>query len=187
MTWTVSNDCLSPTPSARQHIFFTVALAERSRTIFVDNIDLLRESIRQVKSVHPFQIVAMVVLPDHLHSIWTLPSDDCDYSTRWRQIKSGFSRALPPSEHISASRKAKQERGIWQRRFWEHTVRDEADLSRCADYIHFNPVKHGLANKVSAWPYSTFHRFVEQGMYSVDWAGDASVTGSEFDGYDGFR
>ena len=167
--------------------FFTVALAERSHTLLVDHIDQLRNSLRQVKIAHPFHIVAMVVMPDHLHTVWTLPEGDHDYSTRWRQIKSGFSRLLPDGERISASRKAKAERGIWQRRFWEHTVRDEADLIRCVDYIHFNPVKHGHVGAVSDWPHSSFHRFVQDGIYSPDWAGIIVLaTGSE-DEYDGFR
>ena len=119
-------------------------------------------------------IDAIVILPDHLHAIWTLPQGDSDFATRWRLIKSTFSRSLPAGERISESRAAKGERGIWQRRYWEHTLRDEGDRARHADYIHFNPVKHGHSTRVSDWPHSSFHRMVKLGIYSADWAGDTS-------------
>ena len=167
--------------------FFTVALAERSRTLLVDHIDLLRATFRQVKSAHPFDIIAIAVLPDHLHTVWTLPDGDSDYSTRWRQIKSGFSRALPNGERLSASRKSKAERGIWQRRFWEHTVRNEADLARCIDYLHYNPVKHGHVKAVSDWPHSSFHRFVANGRYHANWACTDELNVESWDEQDGFR
>ena len=167
--------------------FFTVALAERSRRLLVDHIDLLRASFRQVKAAHPFEIVAIVILPDHLHTVWTLPEGDSDYSTRWRQIKSGFSRALPHGERLSASHKTKAERGIWQRRFWEHTIRDEADLTRCVDYIHFNPVKHGYVTAVADWPHSSFHRSVSEGIHPAELAGCSGLATSSLDEYDGFR
>ena len=115
----------------------------------------------------------MVLLPDHLHTIWTLPRGDADYSSRWRRIKAEFTdaylaaggRELP----VSPSRKKRGERGIWQRRFWEHVVRDEDDLKRCVDYCHWNPRKHGLVERVRDWEYSTFHQFVERGEYDLDW------------------
>ena len=110
---------------------------------------------------------------EHLHTIWVLPPNDADYATRWRLIKASFSRGLPKGERISQSRRDKGERGIWQRRYWEHTLRDELDLARHVDYIHFNPVKHGHVKSVSEWPYSSFHRFVESGRYSADWGGGA--------------
>jgi putative transposase len=116
----------------------------------------------------------MVVLPDHLHTIWTMPDGDADFATRWRLIKSAFSRRLPAGERISNSRVAKGERGVWQRRYWEHTIRDENDFARHTDYIHVNPVKHGLVTQVRDWPYSSFHRMVKLGVYSEDWAGDVS-------------
>jgi putative transposase len=121
-----------------------------------------------------------VVLPDHLHAIWSLPENDLDFATRWRLIKSALSRTLPRDERISASRASKGERGIWQRRYWEHTLRDERDFARHVDYIHFNPVKHGHVARVRDWPYSSFHRMVRRGVYPNDWAGDANA---EDDGF----
>lgn len=113
---------------------------------------------------------AIVVLPEHLHTIWTLPAGDCDYATRWRLIKSRFSRGMPTGERILRSRLGKGERGIWQRRYWEHTLRDELDYARHVDYIHINPVKHDYVNSVAEWPYSSFHRYVDMGVYPADWA-----------------
>jgi putative transposase len=112
-------------------------------------------------------------LPDHLDAIWTLPDGDADFSTRWRLIKGTFSRAVPPGERTSHSRMTKGERGIWQRRFWEHTVRDEIDFERHCDYIHFNPVKHGYVNRVRDWPYSSFAGMVRSVIYPEDWGGEA--------------
>jgi len=119
---------------------------------------------------HPFRIDAFVVLPDHLHAIWTLPLDDADFSTRWRLIKTGFARAVPSTEPRSKTRLARRERGIWQRRFWEHLIRDEEDFARCVEYCAINPVKHGLVRRVADWPYSSFHREVRAGRFSADWA-----------------
>src|SRR5207237_10414847 len=113
---------------------------------------------------------AAVILPDLLHAIWTLPDGDADFATRWRLIKSGFSRALPGGERISACRAAKGERGIWQRRYWEHTLRDEDDFARHLDYIHFNPVKHGHIARPQDWAYSSFRRWVRLGAYPLAWA-----------------
>ncbi len=157
--------------------FFTVTLADRSSRLLVEKVDLLKEAIRGVKSEKPFETVAMVVMPDHLHCIWTLPPDDADYPTRWKMIKAHFSRSIPKEEKRSESRMSKGERGIWQRRFWEHTIRDEVDYQRHMDYIHFNPVKHGYVSHVIDWPYSTFHRFVREGLYSADWAGTVDGNG----------
>jgi putative transposase len=151
--------------------FFTVNLAERNRTLLTERIDTLREAFCVVKDAHPFKIDAMVILPDHLHTIWTLPDGDHDFSQRWRQIKSAFSREIAKEERISQSRLRKQERGIWQRRFWEHVIRDEEDFNRHVDYIHINPVKHGYIQKVADWPYSSFHQYVRLGILPVDWAG----------------
>jgi len=125
-------------------------------------------------------IDAIVILPDHLHAIWSLPEGDADFATRWRHVKAMFSRALPMRERISESRLRKGERGIWQRRYWEHTLRDERDFSRHLDYIHFNPVKHGLVTRVEDWPYSSFYRMVRLGVYAKDWGGDASESGASF-------
>jgi putative transposase len=128
--------------------------------------------MRKVKRSHPFEITATVVLPDHLHAIWTLPDGDRDYPVRWSLIKAGFSRALDKTECINASRQHKRERGIWQRRYWEHLIRDDNDFAAHMDYIHINPVKHGLVTRVRDWPYSTFHRLVLDGVYAENWAGD---------------
>ncbi len=105
----------------------------------------------------------MVVLPEHLHAIWTLPTDDADYPMRWSLIKASFSRSLPKSETIRQSRRRKRERGIWQRRYWEHQIQDDADLQAHVDYIHYNPVKHGHARLPVEWPHSSIHRFIERG------------------------
>jgi putative transposase len=154
--------------------FFTVNLAERRLRLLTDHIDELRLAFSETRQHHPFTIDAMVVLPDHLHTMWTMPDGDADFATRWRLIKSTFSRCLPSGERISGSRAARGERGIWQRRYWEHTIRDENDFTRHADYIHFNPVKHGLVTRVRDWPHSSFHRMVRLGVYPEDWAGDVS-------------
>jgi putative transposase len=156
--------------------FFTVNLLERqSNTLLVQKIDTLREVVRKVKAKYPFHIDAWVVLPEHLHAMWTLPADDCNYSLRWRLIKNGFSRALPKIEHCSPIRQAAGERGIWQRHFLEHCIRDEADYQHHLDYIHINPLKHGLVSNVKDWPYSSFHRYVADGTYSINWCGDEFI------------
>lgn len=151
--------------------FFTVNLAERHRKLLTEHIGALREAFRLVERAHPFMIDAVVILPDHLHAVWTLPTGDHDFSTRWRQIKSAFSRSIENGERISQSRLGKRERGIWQRRFWEHAIRDETDFARHVDYVHHNPVKHGYVQAVSDWPHSSFHRYVRLGVYPKDWAG----------------
>jgi putative transposase len=152
--------------------FFTVVLAERSSDLLVGEIDRLRDSYRKVRQRRPFETIAICVLPDHIHAIWALPTGDSDFSTRWSLIKSGFSRGLD-SRSRSASKVAKREKGIWQRRYWEHAIRDDADLERHVDYIHFNPVKHGHVTCVADWPHSSFHRYVERGLLAADWGGDA--------------
>ena len=160
--------------------FFTVNLAERRLQLLTQHIDELRNAFRETRRRHPFTIDAMVVLPDHLHAVWTLPEGDADFATRWRLIKSAFSSSLPDGERISDSRAARGERGIWQRRYWEHTIRDQSDFARHVDYIHINPVKHGLVPQVREWPYSSFHRMVRLGIYPEDWAGDVRDHGGEF-------
>jgi len=152
--------------------FFTVNLADRKSSLLIDHIGELRAALRYVRQRHPFALDAIAVLPDHLHAIWTLPNGDPDFPVRWRLIKSAFSRALPAGEKVSRSRAAKGERGIWQRRYWEHTLRDEQDFERHVDYIHFNPVKHGLVQRVKDWPHSSFTKMVHDGAYPEDWAGD---------------
>ncbi len=149
--------------------FFTVNLADRQGTLLVDHINDFREALRYTRQRHPFSIDAMSVLPDHLHAVWTLPPDDADYSLRWRLIKGFFSRRIPHGEPRRLTRISKVERGIWQRRFWEHLIRDEDDLRRHVDYTHFNPVKHGHVARVADWPHSTFHREVREGRLAADW------------------
>jgi putative transposase len=157
--------------------FFTVNLLERRRTLLVDHIESLRSSVAHTRRKYPFEIDAFVVLPDHIHAIWTLPPGDADFSIRWRLIKTAFAKTLPRHEHLGAVRKARHERGIWQRRFWEHLIRDEADYARHIEYCHFNPVKHGLVTRVRDWPHSSFHRDVERGFFPLDWAGDIPAEG----------
>ena len=149
--------------------FFTVNLLERKSRLLVHQIDALRDAVRSVRTETAFHIDAWVVLPDHLHCLWTLPPGDGDYSGRWRRIKARFAAAMPPGERRSATRVARGERGIWQRRFWEHTIRDDADYAMHMDYVHFNPVKHGLVNRVADWPFSSFHACVARGVYPADW------------------
>jgi putative transposase len=160
--------------------FFTVNLAQRHLRLLTEHIGSLRAAFRETRAQHSFTIEAIVVLPDHLHAIWTLPEGDVDFATRWRLIKSAFSRALPRGERISASRASKGERGIWQRRYWEHTLRDERDFARHDDYIHYNPIKHGHVARVRDWPHSSFHHMVRFGVYPEDWAGDAADDGAAF-------
>jgi len=152
--------------------FFTVNLLERNNTLLVDHIDLLRESVQVCKQKRPFHIDAWVVLPEHMHCIWTLPEGDVDFSTRWKIIKTHFSKGLPKVERRSIVRMKRGERGIWQRRFWEHAIRDDRDYENHMDYLHFNPVKHGWADNVIDWPYSSFHHCVKKGMYPVNWVSD---------------
>jgi putative transposase len=152
--------------------FFTVNLADRRLRLLTDNIEALRAAFRYTRLRHSFTVAAIVVLPDHLHAIWTLPDGESDFAVRWQLIKANFARALPQGERVSPSRFRKGERGIWQRRYWEHTLRDEDDFAQHIDYIHFNPVKHGHVRQVEDWPYSSFHRMVRLGLYSEDWAGE---------------
>lgn len=152
--------------------FFTVNLLDRSGDLLTRHIDALREAVRATLAVRPFRIDAWVVLPDHLHCLWTLPPGDDDFANRWKSIKIRFVQRLPAQEPRSNTRARRGERGIWQRRFWEHVIRDEADYARHVDYIHINPVKHGWSGTVQEWPYSTFHRWVSAGVYPPDWAGN---------------
>lgn len=161
--------------------FFTVNLLNRKSTFLTDHIDPLRAAFRKVRENHPFHIDAVVILAEHLHTIWTLPAEDDDYSTRWRLIKTEFSLALPGSESRSQSRTDKGERGIWQRRFWEHSIRDDEDYARHVDYIHYNPVKHGHVQRVIDWPYSSFHNYVARGILPKDWAGNGIGFDADWD------
>ncbi len=153
--------------------FFTLTLADRSSDLLVRQIDRLRRAYKVVQERRPFETIAICILPDHLHALWLLPDGDADFASRWNLFKSGFSRGLPAAGSRSASKMAKREKGIWQRRYWEHAIRDDADLERHVDYIHYNPVKHGLVSRVGDWPHSSFHRYVERGILPADWGGDA--------------
>jgi putative transposase len=144
---------------------------DRSSNLLVDHIDRLRQAYRTVRERRPFETIAICVLPDHVHAIWALPDGDVDFSTRWSLIKSGFSRGLA-AQPRSKSKITKREKGVWQRRYWEHAIRDEGDLERHTDYIHFNPVKHGHVSRVADWAHSSFHRYVERGDLVADWGGD---------------
>src|SRR5215831_2203841 len=152
--------------------FFTLTLADRSTDLLVRHIDRLRNAYASALRRYPFETIAACVLPGHLHAIWALPHDDADFSRRWSVIKSEFSRGLPANIDRSPSKLRKREKGIWQRRFWEHAIRDDRDLSRHIEYIHFNPVKHGYVSRACDWPHSSFHRFVERGILPSDWGGD---------------
>ncbi|RRV28174.1 transposase [Pseudomonas sp. o96-267] len=162
--------------------FFTHALRVRhGNDLLVRHIDVLREAVRIVRRSHPFQIHGWVVLPDHLHCLIELPQGEADFALCWRLIKMIFSRDVPAEEWRSKILLRRRERGIWQRRYWEHLIRDDEDFCRHLDYIHINPLKHGLVQRVSDWPYSTFHRDAESGRYPLDWAGGAEMDDSLYD------
>lgn len=154
--------------------FFTL-VTYRREPIFKSEeiIRNLKKAFCRVLKERPFELVAIVVLPDHLHAIWTLPSEDFDYSTRWRLIKTYFTRSFQtsryPQKRQSISRMRKGEQPVWQRRFREHQIRDEQELERYFDYIHFNPIKHGIVADLSAYRWSSYHRYVRLGVYAEDW------------------
>jgi putative transposase len=149
--------------------FFTVNLANRRSDLLIREIATLRAAVRAVRMARPFHIDAWVVLPEHMHCVWTLPEGDVDYSGRWRAIKVRFSKALPDEGRRRQDRIERDARDVWQRRFWEHTIRDERDYATHMDYVHFNPVKHGLVSHPAAWPYSSFLRCVDMGVYDSRW------------------
>jgi REP-associated tyrosine transposase len=153
--------------------FFTVTLADRRSRALVDHVAALRNAFRTARRERPFAIDAVVILPEHLHIVITLPPGDADFSGRWRRIKGLFTRSAAAAGATFA-RNRKGEHALWQRRFWEHTIRDDGDFTRHVDYIHINPVKHGLVARVKDWPYSSFHRYVRQGLLPQDWAGAAA-------------
>ncbi|MBI5278906.1 MAG: transposase [Burkholderiales bacterium] len=161
--------------------FFTVALGDRRASWLVEHVDLLRESVMVVKRRHPFGIDAMVVMPDHLHALWTMPAGDAAYAMRWMLIKQRFAKLLRRRIAIGRQRSyGNGEVDIWQRRFWEHQVRDDGDYARHVDYIHFNPVKHGYVTRASEWPHSSFHRWVREGRLPADWGVAAGVVDGGF-------
>ena len=153
--------------------FFFTVVCYRRQPIFKEEtaIDLLWQCFQTTMATYAFRIDAIVILPDHLHTIWTLPNNDPDFSTRWKLIKATFSRHYQGHiiEDISESMRRKKEKGVWQRRFWEHLIRDQTDFNRHCDYIHYNPVRHGLVNSPLEWKHSSFRKFVEKGLYRQDW------------------
>lgn len=151
--------------------FFTLTLQNRQSNLLTEKIDAIREAYRFTKQHAPFILHGMVVLPDHIHLLITLPELDDNYAARVSMFKSAFSRQIPRDEPISTSRDSKRERGIWQRRFFEHRIRDEFDFETHMHYIHYNPVKHGYVQQPIDWPYSTFHYLVTHGIYNADWGG----------------
>ncbi|WP_314259013.1 REP-associated tyrosine transposase [Cardiobacterium hominis] len=154
--------------------FFTINLQDRSQDLLVRHIEALRHAFRETQKATPFTLDAICILPEHLHLLMTLPQDDKDYPLRIRMIKTRFSKSIPQNEDISDSRIKKGERGIWQRRYWEHQIRDEKDFAHHVNYIHYNPVKHKYVSRVMDWPYSSFHRYVAAGILPANWAGDAA-------------
>jgi REP-associated tyrosine transposase len=158
--------------------FFTVVTFNRRKILTQsENVKILREAFRYVMASHPFKIDAFVLLPDHIHCIWTLPPDDGDFSRRWRMVKSYFTRKCSPEFKAPAtkSRRHKGEQAIWQRRFWEHLIRDREDLRKHVEYIHYNPVKHGLVGAPRDWEYSSFHRYVRKGVYERGWGAGQEI------------
>jgi len=155
--------------------FFT--LATQGRTPWfgsAERVANLRSAFRAERKRRPFEIDAIVILPDHLHAIWTLPAGDSDYSIRWRNIKRAFTDTVLPEQRpaVPASRAHKGEQAIWQRRFWEHRIRDETDFARHVDYIHYNPVKHGHVTRPADWPHGSIHRYIRAGILPADWGSD---------------
>ena len=154
--------------------FFTVK-TERNAPIFRRNdaVQILGNVIRETKQLWPFEINAIVLLPDHLHAIWSLPAGDADFSKRWGWIKKEFTKRYLKERGLeqktSDSRKKNRRRGVWQRRFWEHTIEDEDDFEAHVDYVHFNPVKHGYVSRPADWRHSSFHRWVKKGVYDLNW------------------
>lgn len=152
--------------------FFTVVTHNRRKILCEkENVALLRFALKYVLSRHPFKIDSFVLLPEHLHCIWTLPEGDCDFSTRWNLVKGYFTKNCGKQfkSQPSSSQKKKREQAIWQPRFWEHQIRDEKDFTSHVEYIHYNPVKHGLAKSPADWQFSSFSRYVDSGLYDPDW------------------
>jgi putative transposase len=156
--------------------FFTVTLADRRSTALVDHIDMLRAAFRTTRQERPFTIDAIVILPDYLHAILTLPQGDTDFSGRWRRIKGHFSTRMIAAG-AALKRRGNGDLALWQRRYWEHTIRDDGDFERHIDYIHFNPVKHQLVTRVRDWLHSSFHLYVRRGILPADWADEVNEGG----------
>lgn len=149
--------------------FFTVVTHERRPVLTAPHtIGVLRNAVRDCRQRYPFTINAWVVLPDHIHALWTMPADDADFSIRWRLIKTLVTQTIHRSlPHAEAP--------FWQQRFWEHAVRDDDEYAGFVQYIHFNPVHHRLVSEVADWPHSTFHRYVRDGIYPASWAADPKI------------
>ena len=157
--------------------FFTVVTHDR-RPILITEIDRLRSAFRILLARHPFTLEAIVILPDHLHTMWRMHEEDGDFSMRWRVLKRLFSTRLEapiPNE----SRARKREKSVWQRRFWDHVIRDDDDWRRHLDYLHYNPVRHGYCDEPGEWPYSSFARMVARGWYEPDWGRSEPALGSD--------
>ena len=158
--------------------FFTVVTFRRVKFLqSVEAVNFMRQAFKDEMTRRPFIIDAIVIMPDHIHSVWTLPDGDADYSMRWRNIKRAFTQHITPEQRpaVYASRQHKGEQAIWQRRFWEHRIRDEDDFARHVDYIHYNPVKHGYVKHPTDWAYSSIHRYIRQGVLPATWGSDAIV------------
>jgi putative transposase len=149
--------------------FFTVNLQERRFTLLADHAKSLLEIVRDVRTELPFVIDAMAVLPDHWHAVWTMPPEDAGYARRIQLIKARFTRHLVRAG-VNIAKDERGEYRLWQRRFWEHTIRDDRDLETHVNYVHINPVKHGHVVRAIDWPHSTFHRYVKHGLLAADWA-----------------
>jgi putative transposase len=164
--------------------FFTVVTHRRKRFLCSENVrSALRDGVQATRMVYPFDIDAWVLLPDHLHCVWTLPPDDANFGIRWAMIKRFVSKRCGPDlnrdEWMNESKRIRKESAIWQRRFWEHMIRDERDFEKHVEYIHYNPVKHNWVPRAVDWPYSTFHRYVRKGLYSNDWGGGDIVAADQ--------
>lgn len=163
--------------------FFTVNLADRGHDLLVEHVGTLHRVWRQVAQEHPFQTIAVCVMPEHLHAIWALPEGDADYSRRWAMIKAGFTHEIDAASRPAlrtGSQRAHRDSGIWQRRFWEHQIRDANDLARHIDYIHFNPVKHGHVQQVREWPWSSVHRYIQRGILPAEWGEVEAADSTDF-------
>ena len=158
--------------------FFTVNLRDRSSSHLVTHINHLRDAFHDTQQQQPFKIMATVVLPEHLHMVMRLPPNDCDYPKRWQAIKSRFTRMLVKNG-VNIIKNNRGEYNLWQRRYWEHEIRNDCDLQRHVDYIHFNPVKHGHVERVIDWPHSSFHRYVRMGILKENWSDDYVVRDKE--------
>ena len=161
------------TPPVPAISLLSVCLAQRGQTLLTDDISRLRQAYTDTLRNHPVRTDAIVILPDHLHAVWTLPEEDADFPNRWRLIKTAFSKGRDVSEKTSQSKLDRGEKGIWQRRYWHHLIRDEADLAAHIAYCWGNPVKHGFVARAVDWPYSSLHRDIRLGRVSSEWTGAA--------------